>query len=229
MALTTVGDTPYFNPRAPCGARPEAYQDAIAPLNFNPRAPCGARQGAVWLYRRDALYFNPRAPCGARQGGYVMVKRTYKFQSTRPLRGATGWNADVYMIDFISIHAPLAGRDRQPVTNQQIKLISIHAPLAGRDKRQQTLFISPIGFQSTRPLRGATRSLHFSAVSAFCISIHAPLAGRDGADGEDLHLTCLFQSTRPLRGATRRLSGWENSFLQFQSTRPLRGATVPHH
>ena len=34
----------YFNPRAPCGARPETVALAgLNELNFNPRAPCGAR------------------------------------------------------------------------------------------------------------------------------------------------------------------------------------------
>ena len=81
-----------------------------------------------------------------------------------------------------------------------------------------------LGFQSTRPLRGATRPPH-------------PLP----------RLT-KFQSTRPLRGATycwrcrccshynfnprapcgaRPLSAiYATTFLLFQSTRPLRGATT---
>ena len=60
-----------FNPRAPCGARPDAQGCVCAAVrNFNPRAPCGARLTGgykVW-YTQD---FNPRAPCGARRGrGY---------------------------------------------------------------------------------------------------------------------------------------------------------------
>ena len=180
MALTTVGDTPYFNPRAPCGARPEAYQDAIAPLNFNPRAPCGARQGAVWLYRRDALYFNPRAPCGARP-----------YRGHNPQCGKT-----------ISIHAPLAGRDWEWERPAPAGTFQSTRPLRGAtdiktlDKNLNDLF------QSTRPLRGATdtesrsfahdqkdfnprapcgaRLTYFFVVFAHSgISIHAPLAGRD--------------------------------------------------
>ena len=34
----------YFNPRAPCGARPIGLAPLICFLYFNPRAPCGARQ-----------------------------------------------------------------------------------------------------------------------------------------------------------------------------------------
>ncbi len=80
----------YFNPRAPCGARPgrcrpgrasTAFQSpcpvrgttaasgmqAQRSKYFNPRAPCGARLLA--LGEDDAVFrdFNPRAPCGARR------------------------------------------------------------------------------------------------------------------------------------------------------------------
>jgi len=32
-----------FNPRAPCGARPQPTRERAKQTNFNPRAPCGAR------------------------------------------------------------------------------------------------------------------------------------------------------------------------------------------
>ena len=77
-----------FNPRAPCGARPQGYKAALcygwisthAPLAgrdqtapqersysiyFNPRAPCGARRSRK-ARSSDSTHFNPRAPCGAR-------------------------------------------------------------------------------------------------------------------------------------------------------------------
>ena len=79
----------YFNPRAPCGARPEiilVFRHGVeisihAPLagrdheqvafkrvhaDFNPRAPCGARRHQHQPLSVACLYFNPRAPCGAR-------------------------------------------------------------------------------------------------------------------------------------------------------------------
>ena len=55
----------------------------------------------------------------------------------------------------ISIHAPLAGRDRFRISSSLSARISIHAPLAGRDRGEY------LG----------------EAISE--ISIHAPLAGRD--------------------------------------------------
>ena len=100
----------------------------------------------------------------------------------------------------ISIHAPLAGRDARSREWEAANRISIHAPLAGRDAakaagiygtrnfnprapcgaRLPPLAAPPCytGFQSTRPLRGATFP-PIAAQVASGISIHAPLAGRD--------------------------------------------------
>ena len=193
----------------------------------------------------SAQYFNPRAPCGARLLSFSAWSMFLKFQSTRPLRGATVLDARQRSRLVISIHAPLAGRDGRYLFHPQCHCISIHAPLAGRDPRQKASSLwgryfnprAPCGarrdglmmdweyrvFQSTRPLRGAT------AVSTVRIQRQ------------------IFQSTRPLRGATGRSHGclWRHSdfnprapcgarphgssspsdFIIFQSTRPLRGAT----
>ena len=56
----------YFNPRAPCGARPLFAAPPPQAQNFNPRAPCGARRKSLRSGSRSSN-FNPRAPCGARQ------------------------------------------------------------------------------------------------------------------------------------------------------------------
>ena len=55
---------------------------------FNPRAPCGARLAPEELGPRKRN-FNPRAPCGARQIFKHISASSYRFQSTRPMRGAT--------------------------------------------------------------------------------------------------------------------------------------------
>ena len=78
----------------------------------------------------------------------------------------------------ISIHAPRAGRDGKNLSCQFCGNISIHAPRAGRDRRSCRPPGRPTGFQSTRPVRGAT--LHHAAPPS----------------------DPLFQSTRPVRGAT---------------------------
>ena len=59
--------------------------------------------------------------------------------------------------------------------------------------------VSP--FQPTRPLRGATCDVADDP-SPFSISTHAPLAGRDPISVRSGTATEIFQPTRPLRGAT---------------------------
>ena len=103
-----------------------------------------------------------------------------------------------------------------------------------------------IVFQSTHPLRGATRR-STSKLQVSIISIHAPLAGCDKIQATKIRLSryfnprtpcgvrpflsavllvysVLFQSTHPLRGATCQHHHDHRKHL-FQSTHPLRGAT----
>lgn len=59
----------------------------------------------------------------------------YKFQSTRPLRGATASaSADLIVPLFQSTH-PLRGATKKATQVQPARRISIHAPLAGRDSK----------------------------------------------------------------------------------------------
>ena len=98
------------------------------------------------------------APRAGRDGERVSVVNgtRYRFQSTRPVRGATGQSLEVQAVAHISIHAPRAGRD------------------PARFLRRMSLYI----FQSTRPVRGATQAAR-NGEPAVRISIHAPRAGRD--------------------------------------------------
>ena len=56
---------------------------------FNPRAPCGARLVGRAVCDEQERNFNPRAPCGARLLVVSIGIKVFKFQPTRPLRGAT--------------------------------------------------------------------------------------------------------------------------------------------
>ena len=104
--------------------------------------------------------------------------------------------------------------------------ISIHAPLAGRDRAGAMIALRGYAFQSTRPSRGATNFIYakIEAKSHFnpraprgarrscrrlpstqpAISIHAPLAGRD--DRILAALTCIAISIHaPLAGRDDRI------------------------
>ncbi len=125
----------------------------------------------------------------------------------------------------ISIHAPLAGCDDNESEMYYYRNISIHAPLAGCDHSERIRDVLVLLFQSTHPLRDATRYASAGlAVSGAFQSTH-PL--RDATNSavytRDFR---IFQSTHPLRDAT--VVGFTLSMLTmtFQSTHPLRDATV---
>ena len=126
--------------------------------------------------------------------------RKEPFQSTRPLRGATGTTTTEDVPFPISIHAPLAGRDIMIFIFTPPIFISIHAPLAGRDRGKklkcrlwQISIHAPLaGRDRRRPCYG-TRRTHFNP--------RAPCGARPD-QRRRASLARAFQSTRPLRGAT---------------------------
>ena len=167
-----------FNPRTPCGVRPDGRRISCSAAAFQSTHPlrgatqivcvyCGAIDISIHapLAGCDAptfnlafsgLNFNPRTPCGVRL--FFCLRMGYDLH--------------------ISIHAPLAGCDFAANATDATQKISIHAPLAGCDRRERPNTPILTSFQSTHPLRGAT------------INSAAPSATR------------IFQSTHPLRGAT---------------------------
>ena len=171
------------------------------------------------------------------------------FQSTRPLRGAT-----LLVVGLtprrrhFNPRAPCGARPARGPSRRGCRSISIHAPLAGRDRGSSPAMDGPLVFQSTRPLRGATLSPFGDGLSSGFQSTR-PLRGATrgpgcpwrrsgdfnprapcGARRQAATSTTAapsFQSTRPLRGATFML-GTLRATREFQSTRPLRGATQRH-
>ena len=111
---------------------------------------------------------------------WLRLLSSFRFQSTLPVRGATGNRSQsaAGQVD-ISIHAPREGSD-------------IWAALG--------LASSASRFQSTLPVRGATAAGDGVAqVSPF----QSTLPVRGATNGpDDLTNTYLFQSTLPVRGAT---------------------------
>ena len=175
------------------------------------------------------------------------VSVPFIFQSTHPLRGATKNSTHNDILQYISIHAPLAGCDKLStrrygyVWNFNPRTPCGVRPIA--NVRDNPIY----AFQSTHPLRGATLRF-FHRGKLLLISIHAPLAGCDRqGNSKHRHQPTSFQSTHPLRGATstpsiksiarthfnprtpcgvRRSSrSWRTEIPVFQSTHPLRGAT----
>ena len=146
------------------------------------------------------------------------------FQSTRPVRGATGRYGKDFLSKLVSIHAPRAGRDsllrtiprnaecfnpRAPCGARPSstfilgyhKLVSIHAPRAGRDSEEADKLLTKEE-----------------------VSIHAPRAGRDGRTVPTAASSRSFNPRAPC-GARPKSHAYANNSILFQSTRPVRGAT----
>ena len=226
--LTTIRMPPcpaYFNPRPPCGGRQRASTEASAQYDISIHAPRAggdlANDGGHRLISRISIHapraggdptrmvsvlrsmnFNPRPPCGGRPVCSLPRRLRQPFQSTPPVRGATGVQHTADSKRAISIHAPRAGGDglrrtmqtpgkrfqsTPPVRGATFRYpgllpplgISIHAPRAGGDFPSLTMLTMSRKFQSTPPVRGATVMLVIGFILLYPISIHAPRAGGD--------------------------------------------------
>ena len=167
-----------FNPRAPCGARRCYFRRKLKPLDVSIHAPRAGRD-ASHEGHLPHVAVSIHAPRAGRDSGKIARKSaTFSFQSTRPVRGATGVTSSPHHVSSVSIHAPRAGRDSLRNTAWSVSLcFNPRAPCGARP------FAAKISdgyaeFQSTRPVRGATpASRHGYGRGG--VSIHAPRAGRD--------------------------------------------------
>ena len=125
--------------------------------NFNPRTPCGVRHRQPRLPGSPKKFQSTHPVRGATTGSHI-VDTGLEFQSTHPVRGATAFLASERLLYPISIHAPRAGCDELIMwAGDNPTVISIHAPRAGCDKNAVPEYYPGI-FQSTHPVRGATRA-----------------------------------------------------------------------
>ena len=122
----------YFNPRSPYGERPSTMASRVSTFYFNPRSPYGERHHVIY---------------------HLLFRKI--FQSTLPLRGATG-NPPKH-------HTGRGFQSTLPLRGATI--------IRSTDRAHHQ-------FQSTLPLRGATFSSRLCTTWAQ-ISIHAPLTGSD--------------------------------------------------
>ena len=254
-----------FNPRAPCGARhrtfsrqgrrkhisihaPRVGRDARSNRrtgqgrHFNPRAPCGARQDAQHVFRhiRPISIHAPRV--GRDRDSVSSCVSVSRFQSTRPVWGATSVRPPIHLRprDF-NPRAPCGARLMDAGQTTSYIDISIHAPRVGRDAKYAKKASRDIEFQSTRPVWGATARLQDADVDAKfqstrpvwgatytyltyargrSISIHAPRVGRDSTLSLLVFVRSRFQSTRPVWGATRRCRTWSGTATNFNPRAP---------
>ena len=133
---------PYFNPRAPRGARLTIQPRVTGAVSyFNPRAPRGARR-SVSMDDTCAIRISIHVP---REGHDVnTTKRGVElvaFQSTCPARGTTVQVPNPNTARGISIHVPREGHDLTVGQRETAVVgISIHVPREGHDSKHAQFF-----------------------------------------------------------------------------------------
>ena len=109
----------------------------------------------------------------------IIIRSLSQFQSTLPLRGATGTEVRWRCVrHYFNPHSPCGERHTTCYRRPRLGRISIHTPLAGSDFSSPSLFGSAIKFQSTLPLRGATCSNLHITISHFNFNPHSPCGER---------------------------------------------------
>ena len=166
-----------FNPPAPCGAGRAGGGDRARRQYFNPPAPCGAGPSQFCFFPAHSRFQSTRPLRGGtlltlHQESVLPFQSTrirrigvecLVFQSTRPLRGGTSGSVRYHRHEHISIHPPLAGRDRYALSRARNATISIHPSLAGRDVDIRNFYY--LTFISIHPpLRGGTSTLNASTI-----------------------------------------------------------------
>ena len=135
------------------------YINTLFQHNFNPRSPCGERPDVMAGGDKNA-YFNPRSPCGERPVRGTLIWLIKLFQSTLPVRGATtAIDGNIKKNAYFNPRSPCGERRPQYKKAEFTSRISIHAPRAGSDIAIFSVNQTMAEFQSTLPVRGATKSI----------------------------------------------------------------------
>ena len=159
MSIMCPWDNSDFNPRAPYGARRLADHVGQDGQRISIHAPHTGRDPSKAAARSLGAYFNPRAPYGARLPSLPPAARRRRFQSTRPIRGATrvrclaGSDGDGFQST-----RPIRGATKVFIMQNVTPLFQSTRPIRGATPTTTRAIPRVSGFQSTRPIRGATRA-----------------------------------------------------------------------
>ena len=195
--------------------------------NFNPRSPCGERPDGCFHTGSDVV-ISIHAPRAGSDGAMPRLFQMKMISIHAPRAGSDiGYNP----LDFDAINfnprSPCGERrhDRREV--RPAARISIHAPRAGSDFVVDQPDIAAPAFQSTLPVRGAT-IYNYQGQSERWISIHAPRAGSDPQRPPHRRRRTDFNPRSPCGERHAPLPVGLRQ-LKFQSTLPVRGATCAGH
>ena len=149
------------------------------------------------------------------------------FQSTLPLRGATRFPLPYPLLLTISIHAPLAGSDPLFRRLQYSTLYFNPRSPCGERRAVTPLAATVLSFQSTLPLRGATKGREENERQKQDFNPRSPCGER--RRNYHMHGDRDHFNPRSPCGERRKYPVPHALLLPFQSTPPLRGPTTKWH
>ena len=214
----------YCNLCSPCGERQSDDVVDIPLIIISIHAPRAGSDSPTASTRRSAIYFNPRSPCGERRSFSWGSFQLKSFQSTLPVRGATGIaSGDFRGEDGFQSTLPVRGATKParsfrrifPDFNPRSPCGERPSLPAGDRKASNFNPRSPCGERPSLPA-GDRKASNFNPRS--------PCGERLNVHNTKTYLQ-VFQSTLPVWGATpvRVSLTWESK--SFQSTLPVWGAT----
>ena len=155
--------------------------------------------------------------CGAAAG---------EFHSTLPMRGATfpAYQGS-FLFSYFNPHSPCGERPGSDFPPTSLLDISIHTPHAGSDHVGGVILYSPLLFQSTLPMRGAT-DIDKEIARLIGISIHTPHAGSDAWSWVPKQSMSKDFNPHSPCGERLKYAVYRCVLFLFQSTLPMRGATA---
>ena len=168
--------------------------------------------------------FNPRTPCGVRRAHECGTCWCRRISIHAPHAGCDGAILSVrYSTSNFNPRTPCGVRQLRTQEKQRAGIFQSTHPMRGATK---TFFIGSgiLSFQSTHPMRGATQAT-IRLYRQVRISIHAPHAGCDTLNNCKNKVFCEISIHAPHAGCDNsiKLTFFDSS--TFQSTHPMRGAT----
>ena len=170
------------------------------------------------------VLFQSTHPLRGATGFQNVPRGVHQFQSTHPSRGATRRIGDKQRGISISIHAPLAGCDmRWLFTEAPPRFISIHAPLAGCDRVLPEFREKKHDFNPRTPC-GVRRVNRPPCYPRQNFNPRTPCGARRGKFAKNRR-NFAISIHAPLAGRDVPPVTAFKALCVFQSTHPLRGAT----
>ena len=121
----------------------------------------------------------------------------HKFQSTRPMRGATFRTSESPVTSLFQSTRPMRGATcTSTIQRYTGSYFNPHAPCGAR-LTQRAPCVNCAIFQSTRPMRGATRTRLSSQPDIFYFNPHAPCGARLVGSECSQSLHCYFNPHAP--------------------------------